>query len=81
MEAVNTSMLLGSVTSEMIELIESQFSLKELDKVILDMRLYEIHLAILWFGSLKNAMSNYVPHWSKKDVKRFLTVHTLEQEE
>jgi beta-galactosidase GanA len=30
-----------------------------------------VHLVLLWFGSWKNAFSNYAPSWVKADSKRF----------
>jgi hypothetical protein len=37
-----------------------------------------ICIVLLWFGSLKNALSTYAPGWVKKDVKRFPRVHVSE---
>ena len=78
MKAANINTLLGSVTWEMIEPVEGQFNFTELDKVIMGAREFGMHLVLLWFGSFKNAMSNYAPAWVKQDVKRFPRVHTLE---
>lgn len=78
MKATNINTLLGSVTWEMIEPIEGQFSFSFLDDVILGAREHNMHLVLLWFGSFKNALSTYAPGWVKRDVKRFPRVHTLE---
>ncbi|RHZ61793.1 putative beta-galactosidase [Aspergillus thermomutatus] len=66
---VNT--VLGCVTWEMIEPVESQFEFKELDKVILGARKHGLRLVLLWFGSFKNGISTYAPAWVKTNPKRF----------
>ncbi|KAL4942373.1 hypothetical protein BDV06DRAFT_235463 [Aspergillus oleicola] len=77
-QSINT--LLGAVTWEMIEPLEGQFDFSELDKVILDAREHGIYLVLLWFGSYKNGISTYVPHWVKQDVERFPRVHVWDPE-
>ncbi|KAL4799496.1 glycoside hydrolase superfamily [Aspergillus venezuelensis] len=57
-----------------------QFDFTELDKVILDARNHGIYLVLLWFGSYKNGISTYVPHWVKRDVERFPRVHVWDPE-
>jgi beta-galactosidase GanA len=51
---VNT--LLGCVTWENIEPEEGKFDFSELDKVIARAKAHGLHLVLLWFGTLKNAM-------------------------
>ena len=66
---INT--VLGAVTWEDIEPTEGNFDFSELSQVITDARHHGLHLIVLWFGSFKNGMSTYIPHWVKKDHKRF----------
>ncbi|KAH6879885.1 glycoside hydrolase superfamily [Thelonectria olida] len=75
-QAINT--LLGVVSWEQIEPVEGTFDFSELDKVILGAREHGMHLALLWFGAYKNALSTYVPSWVKKDAKRFPRVRSIE---
>ncbi|RDW86083.1 uncharacterized protein DSM5745_02725 [Aspergillus mulundensis] len=72
-QSINT--VLGAVTWEVIEPIEGQFAFTELDAVITDARKHGIYLVLLWFGSYKNGISTYAPHWVKRDVERFPRVH------
>ncbi|KAL5000866.1 glycoside hydrolase superfamily [Aspergillus recurvatus] len=72
-QSINT--LLGAVTWEMIEPVEGQFDFTELDAVIADARQHGLYLVLLWFGSYKNGISTYAPHWVKRDVERFPRVY------
>lgn len=78
MKAQSINTLLGSVTWEMIEPVESQFDFVELDAVIAGAREQDMKLVLLWFGTYKNGMSTYVPHWVKRNTRRFPRVHVLE---
>ncbi|KAL4969912.1 glycoside hydrolase superfamily [Aspergillus stella-maris] len=80
MRAQSINTLLGAVTWEMIEPVEGKFDFTELDRVIIDARHYGIYLVLLWFGSYKNGISTYVPHWVKGNVKRFPRVHVWDPE-
>ncbi|KAL0936025.1 glycoside hydrolase [Colletotrichum truncatum] len=73
---INT--LLGSVTWESIEPVEGQFDFAELDAVLAGAREHDMRLVLLWFGTYKNGISTYVPHWVKRDTKRFPRVQVLE---
>jgi len=66
---VNT--LLVPVAWEQIEPREGQFDFNILDHWIDVARENKLHLVPLWFGSWKNAFSNYAPAWVKSDIKRF----------
>ncbi|KAL4782587.1 glycoside hydrolase superfamily [Aspergillus varians] len=81
MKANSINSLIGAVSWELIEPVEGEFDFAELDKVILDARHHGIYLVLLWFGSYKNGISTYVPHWVKKDVDRFPRVHVWDAEQ
>lgn len=66
---VNT--ILMPVAWEQIEPKEGSFDFSILDHWIEAARQNNIHLVLLWFGSWKNAFSNYAPAWVKADAKRF----------
>jgi hypothetical protein len=66
---VNT--ILMPVAWEQIEPKEGSFDFAILDHWIEAARKYDMHLVPLWFGSWKNAFSNYAPAWVKSDPKRF----------
>lgn len=66
---VNT--ILMPVTWEQTEPKEGSFDFSILDHWIETARKHNMRLVLLWFGSWKNAFSNYTPVWVKADPKRF----------
>jgi hypothetical protein len=68
---LNVNTVLMPVAWEQIEPEEGQFDFSILDHWIDVARQEHLHLVLLWFGSWKNAFSNYTPAWVKEDTKRF----------
>ena len=69
--AMHVNTILMPVAWEQIEPKEASFDFSILDHWIETARRHNIHLVLLWFGSWKNAFSNYAPSWVKSDPKRF----------
>jgi len=66
---VNT--ILMPVAWEQIEPKEGSFDFSILDHWIDVASENHVRLVLLWFGSWKNAFSNYAPAWVKQDTRRF----------
>jgi hypothetical protein len=56
---------------EQVEPEEGIFDFRILDHWIDVARQQNLHLVLLWFGSWKNAFSEYAPAWVKADTRRF----------
>lgn len=71
LDAMHLNTVLAPVYWELIEPKEGAFDFKSVDGLIDQARHHDKHLVLLWFGSWKNSMSSYVPHWVKADDVRF----------
>ena len=56
---------------EQLEPEEGTFDFRILDHWIDVARQQNLHLVLLWFGSWKNAFSEYAPAWVKAGTRRF----------
>src|SRR5262249_19012573 len=71
MARMHLNTILMPVAWEEIETTEGGFAFSILDHWIDVARQQNLHLVLLWFGSWKNAFSEYAPAWVKADTKRF----------
>jgi len=69
--AMHVNTVLMPVAWEQLEPKEGDFDFSILDHWIDTARGHNVHLVLLWFGSWKNAFSNYAPAWVKSDPRRF----------
>jgi Domain of unknown function (DUF5597)/Beta-galactosidase len=70
--------VLMPVAWNQIESVEGHFDFSILDHWIDVARQQHLHLVLLWFGSWKNAFSEYAPQWVLSDTKRFPRVVSAE---
>ncbi len=76
--AMHVNTVLMPVAWEQLEPKEDNFDFSILDHWMEIARAHKVHLALLWFGSWKNAFSNYAPSWVKSDPKRFPRAESAE---
>jgi len=76
MARMHLNTVLMPVAWEQTEPTEGHFDFRVLDHWIDVARQQNLHLVLLWFGSWKNALSEYAPDWVKADMKRFPRAQT-----
>lgn len=69
--ALHFNTVLMPVAWDEIEPQEGRFDFSIVDHWMEVARREHLHLVLLWFGSWKNAFSNYAPEWVLSDPKRF----------
>lgn len=70
--ALGLNTVIAPVTWELIEPEEGVFDFTMVDDLLEGARAHGLHLALLWFGTWKNAQSFYLPEWAKRDTARFV---------
>jgi hypothetical protein len=75
---MNLNTVLPVAYWELVEPEEGKFDFTLVDGVIQQARRNNLHIALVWFASWKNAISSYAPIWVKKDFKRFPRVQTAQ---
>jgi beta-galactosidase GanA len=63
--------VLAPVYWDLVEPEEGRFEFELVDELLRLARASNQRLVLLWFGSWKNSMSCYAPHWVKLDQRRF----------
>jgi hypothetical protein len=71
MARMHLNTVLMPLAWEQLEPQEGTFDFTILDHWIDVSRRQNLHLVLLWFGSWKNAFSEYAPAWVKADTRRF----------
>lgn len=71
MARLHLNTVLMPVAWEQVEPEEGRFDFQILDHWIDTARRHNLRLVLLWFGSWKNAFSEYAPAWVKADPRRF----------
>jgi hypothetical protein len=56
---------------ELIEPQEGRFDFTLVDSQLAEARKHNLRIVLLWFGTMKNASSNYAPEWVLADRARF----------
>ncbi|MDQ8201432.1 DUF5597 domain-containing protein [Pelagicoccus sp. SDUM812003] len=73
---LNLNTVLAAVSWELLEPEEGHFDFSLVDSLISSARAHDLKLILLWFGTWKNGLSNYVPTWVKRDSDRFARAKT-----
>lgn len=74
LRGLNMNTVVLPVAWESIEAEEGKFEFGLVDGLIMQARREHMKLVILWFGLWKNAESNYVPDWVKRDYENYFCV-------
>ena len=77
--AMHVNTILMPVAWDQIEPKEGSFDFSILDKWVQTARSHNVHLVLLWFGSWKNAFSNYTPAWVRSDPQRFPRAESVDR--
>src|SRR5258706_12868875 len=66
------------VSWELLEPVEGTRDFSLVDGLVDGAREHGLRLVLLWFGTWKNAVSQYVPAWVKTDISRFARARDAE---
>lgn len=72
----HANVVMAPVGWETVEPVEGRFDWTVVDGLIAEARAQRVRLALLWFGTWKNATMSYTPAWVKRDTTRFPRVVT-----
>jgi len=67
----HANVVMAPVGWESVEPEEGRFDWSVVDGLVAEARAQKVRLALLWFGTWKNANMSYVPAWVKRDTARF----------
>jgi hypothetical protein len=67
----NLNSVIATVSWELIEPEEGELNFDLVDSTIAGARKAGLRLALIWFGSWKNAGSVYIPSWVKKNYEKY----------
>ncbi len=71
MAALHLNTVLIPISWELIEPEENIYNFSLIDDIVDACRNRNLHIVFLWFGTLKNAISCYIPSWVKMNNQRF----------
>ena len=71
LKQMNLNTVIAPVYWELMEPIEGKFDFSLVDSMVINARLNDMKLVLLWFGAWKNSMSCYAPAWVKTSTTRF----------
>lgn len=75
-KALNCNTIIAPVCWELFEPREGKFDFRLVDGLVKGSRKRGLKLVPLWFGTWKNASSDYAPEWVKTDLERFPRAET-----
>ncbi|WP_242096410.1 DUF5597 domain-containing protein [Sphingomonas sp. CROZ-RG-20F-R02-07] len=67
----HANVVMAPVGWESVEPEEGRFDWSVVDGLVAEARAQKVRLALLWFGTWKNANMSYTPAWVKRDTTRF----------
>lgn len=71
LKQMNLNTVIAPVYWELMEPVEGKFDFSLVDSLVINARLNNMKLVLLWFGAWKNSMSCYAPAWVKTNTARF----------
>lgn len=78
MEQMGLNTLAAPVSWEWLEPEEGVFCYSQVDFLVREAREHGVKLVLLWFGTWKNGVSQYVPEWVKTQTERFVWAESIQ---